>query len=156
MPDTETPFEVRRDNLRISTDQALIDVDAVHAFLRTAYWSTGIARELVERSIRNALCFGIYDGARLVGFARVITDRARFAYLADVFVLPEYRGQGLSKWLVATILDHPELREIWRWLLATRDAHGLYEQFGFAPLADPSRWMLKGSLPGAGPDPLTR
>jgi GNAT superfamily N-acetyltransferase len=151
----DKPYEVHQGQFRISTDKALLDVDAIHGFLKSAYWSPGIERALVERSIEHALCFGVYAGERQAGFARVITDRARFAYLADVFVLPEYRGQGLSKWLVATILDHPELRDVWRWLLATRDAHGLYAQFGFAPLADPVRWMLRGGLPSGTSDPLT-
>ena len=114
---------------------------AVHAFLTNSYWAAGIPLETVEHSIRNSLCFGIYRGNRQVGFARVITDRATFAYLGDVFVLPEYRGQDLSKWMMECIMAHPELQGFRRWSLLTRDAHGLYRQFGFTELKSPQRWM---------------
>ncbi len=139
--------EWQRGAYRISTDKRLIDVSAVHAFLDTSYWARGIDRATVERSIEHTLCFGIYDGTVQIGFARVITDFARFAYLADVFVVEAYRGQGLGTWLVETILGHPELRGVWRWLLATQDAHGLYARFGFAELPHLERWMLRGALP---------
>ena len=125
----------------ISTDSARFDLDLIHEFLTTTYWAQGRPREVVERSIRNSLCFGAFDGAHQVGFARVITDRAVFGYLADVFVLEEYRGRGLSKWLMEVILGHPELQGFRRWLLATRGAHGLYQKFGFDRLAHPENMM---------------
>ncbi|HEU4656818.1 MAG TPA: GNAT family N-acetyltransferase [Capillimicrobium sp.] len=125
----------------ISTDPARLDLDVIHGFLRTAYWSPGVAREVVERSIANSIPFGLYapDGAQ-AGFARVVTDRAVFAYLGDVFVLPEHRGRGLGVWLVETVLAHPDLQGLRRFHLATADAHGLYARFGFRP-ADPARMM---------------
>ena len=131
----------RRAEFEISTDPARIDLAVVHAFLTSSYWAAGIPLETVERSIRNSLCFGIYTGNRQVGFARVITDRATFAYLGDVFVLPEYRGQGLAKWMMECIVAHPELQGLRRWSLLTRDAHELYSQFGFTELKSPQRWM---------------
>jgi GNAT superfamily N-acetyltransferase len=134
-------MEYHRDNFTLSTDPARLDVDAIHAFLTTAYWSPGIPREIVARAIQHSLCFGVYDGARQIGFARAITDRATYAYLADVFIIEEYRGRGLSKWLMAGILAHPDLQGLRRWSLATRDAHGLYRQFGFTELGAPERWM---------------
>src|SRR4051794_34275340 len=110
--------EWRRGEYVISTDRARLDLDLVHRFLsEDAYWSPGIARDLVERSIRNSLCFGLYDGEGQVGFARVVTDRAAFAYLADVFVVPEHRGGGLGKWLVETVLSHPDLQDLRRFFL---------------------------------------
>ena len=131
----------RRAEFEISTDPARIDLAVVHAFLTSSYWAAGIPLETVERSIRNSLCFGIYTGNRQVGFARVITDRATFAYLGDVFVLPEYRGQGLAKWMMECIVAHPELQGLRRWSLLTRDAHDLYSQFAFTELKSPQRWM---------------
>lgn len=127
----------------ISTDRARLDVALIHRWLsEDSYWAKGVPRDVVERSIENALCFGIYDGnGAQVGFARVITDKATFAYLADVFVLEAHRGKGLSKTLMAEILAHPELQDLRRWLLATWDAHGLYAQFGFTPLDRPERIM---------------
>ncbi|HEY8584386.1 MAG TPA: GNAT family N-acetyltransferase [Capillimicrobium sp.] len=125
----------------ISTDPARLDLGAIHAFLTTAYWSPGVSRETVERSIAHSIPFGLYapDGAQ-AGFARVVSDRAVFAYLGDVYVLPEHRGRGLGVWLVETVLAHPELQGLRRFHLATADAHGLYERFGFRP-ADPARMM---------------
>lgn len=131
----------RRDDFEISTDPARIDLAVVHAFLTSSYWAAGIPLETVERSLRNSLCFGVYTGNRQVGFARVITDHATFAYLGDVFVLPEYRGQGLAKWMMEGIVAHPELQGLRRWSLLTRDAHHLYSQFGFTELKSPQRWM---------------
>jgi GNAT superfamily N-acetyltransferase len=125
----------------ISTDPARIDLRAVHEFLTNCYWARGIPIGTVQRSIANSLCFGIYRGAQQVGFGRVITDRATFAYLADVFVLPDYRGRGLSKWLMECIMAHPELQGLRRWMLATQDAHGLYRRYGFSQLKAPERWM---------------
>ena len=127
--------------LEISTDPDRLDVDLIHAFLQSAYWAEGRSREIVERSIRHSIPFGVYDGARQVAFARVITDRAVFAYLADVFVVPEYRGRGIGKALVARIVAHPDLAGLRVFLLSTRDAHGLYAQFGFEPLRDPEEIM---------------
>ena len=117
----------------ISDDRARLDLDVIHDFLnRESYWACGRSRERVERSIEHSLPFGLCKGRRQVGFARVVTDRATFAWLADVFVLPEERGRGLSKWLVECVLSHPELQNLRRWLLATRDAQELYRRYGFA------------------------
>ncbi|HEX8121630.1 MAG TPA: GNAT family N-acetyltransferase [Solirubrobacteraceae bacterium] len=128
----------------ITTDRGRIDVDAVHAFLATAYWSSGIDRETVVRSIAHSMAFSLLapDGSQ-AGFARVITDRATYAYLADVFVLEPHRGKGLGVWLVQTILDHPELQGLRRWALATGDAHGLYTRFGFGPPERPALHMFR-------------
>jgi len=133
--------EQRRDGFTVSTDPARLDVDAIHAYLTRSYWADGISRELVQRSIENSLCFGLFDGTRQVGFARVITDRATFAYLCDVYVLEEQRGAGLGKWLMDAVMSHPDVRGLRRWMLMTRDAHGLYAQHGFTPLAKPESAM---------------
>lgn len=126
---------------RIS-DQALdVDLEVVHAFLASSYWARGIPRETVERSIRHSVPFSLFRGDRQIGFARVITDRATFAYLADVFVTAAERGRGLGAWLVDTALAHPELQGLRRWMLATRDAHALYAKHGFRAVADPSILM---------------
>ena len=130
-----------RGDFEISTDPARVDVDVVHAFLTNCYWAKGIPAETVRRSIENSICFGVYHGKQQVGFARVITDRATFAYLADVFILQAYRGRGLSKWLMECIVGYPGLRGLRRWMLATQDAHGLYAQFGFTAVKAPERWM---------------
>jgi N-acetylglutamate synthase-like GNAT family acetyltransferase len=127
----------------ISTDPARLDLDVIYRYLsEEAYWSLGVPRSTVEHAVSNSFCFGVYapDGAQ-VGFARLVTDRATFAYLADVFVLSEYRGRGLSKRLMDAIIVHPELQGLRRWLLMTRDAHSLYAQYGFTPLANPPRVM---------------
>jgi GNAT superfamily N-acetyltransferase len=131
----------QRAGYAISTDPARLDVDVIHAFLSRSYWAQGIPRERVERSLRGSLCFGLYHGSQQVGFARVISDCATFGYLADVFVLEAHRGRGLSKWLLECVLAHPELQGFRRFLLATLDAHGLYERYGFRPLAQPERYM---------------
>ncbi len=126
----------------LSTDPKRIDIDVVYAYLHNeAYWSKGIPRDVVERSIQHSLCFGIYHGDTMVGFARVISDYATFAYLGDVFVLPEHRGKGLSKWLLEAITGHPDLQGLRRFYLVTRDAHGLYSRFGFRVVEDPGRHM---------------
>ncbi|GAA4378340.1 GNAT family N-acetyltransferase [Hymenobacter koreensis] len=132
----------------ISTDPARLNIAVIHDYLSYhSYWAPGISRELVERSIRNSLCFGVYDAnGQQVGFARVVSDRATFAYLCDVFVLEAYRGQGLSKLLMQHIMAHPELQGLRRWMLGTRDAHTLYEQFGFTALASPARFMENARL----------
>ena len=125
----------------ISTDPGRLQLDAIHAYLTRSYWSPGIPRDVVARAIANSMCFGLYQGESQVGFARVVTDKASFAYLADVYVLEAHRGQGLSKRLVGEILAHPELQGLRRFLLATADAHGLYAQFGFNALARPQNMM---------------
>ena len=117
--------------VEISTDHARLDVDVIHGFLRTSYWARGRKRSVVERSIKNSLCFGAYVGGQQVAFARVVSNRAVFAYLMDVFVIPEYRGRGISKALMRAVLDHSDLQHLRLFLLGTDDAHGLYEQFGF-------------------------
>lgn len=133
--------EQRKGEFTISTDRARLDLDCIHEFLREAYWSQAIPREVVAKSLDHSLCFGLYDGARQVGFARVVTDYATFAWLGDVFVLETHRGRGLSKWLMHCVMTHPDLRGLRRFLLATRDAHGLYVPFGFKPLAAAERFM---------------
>jgi GNAT superfamily N-acetyltransferase len=140
-PMDEPVREWRRDDLVVSTERARIDVDAVHAFLAGSYWAAGIPREVVERSIHHSLCFGIYRQERQVGFARVISDLATFAYIGDVFVVEDERGRGLSRWLLECIREHPALQGLRRWMLATRDAHGLYRRFGFRELRDPALLM---------------
>ncbi len=117
---------------KISTDPALLDMVSIHHYLSTtSYWAKGIPLDVVMRSVENSLCFGLYLHRQQVGFARVVTDKATFAYLADVYVLPPHRGKGLSKWMMQVIHAHPELQTLRRWLLATKDAHALYEQFGW-------------------------
>jgi GNAT superfamily N-acetyltransferase len=133
----------RRGELEITTDPARMDVLAIHAFLTRSYWAEGIDETTVRRSIAGSLCFAMLDSTRLVGFARVVSDRATFAYLADVFVAEALRGRGLSKWLMEVILAHPELQGLRRWVLATRDAHELYRKYGFTELAAPGRFMEK-------------
>ena len=134
-------MEWRRGDDTISTDPERLDRAAVHAFLSGSYWAKGIPREVVDRSIEGALCFGVYAGGGQVGFARVITDRATFAYLADVFVLESHRGRGLAEWLMEAVMAHPDLQKLRRWILMTRDANGLYRKFGFREIADPGRCM---------------
>lgn len=133
--------EWQKGDFRVSTRFDELSLDVIHSFLQGSYWADGIPRATVEKSIRNSLCFGLFTGKTQIGFARVISDYTTFAYLADVFVLPEYRGQGLAKWLMECILEHPGLTGLRRWLLVTRDAHSLYEKFGFKPLAHPERLM---------------
>jgi GNAT superfamily N-acetyltransferase len=127
---------------KVSTDKDLLDKDMIFSYLsEESYWSKGIAVEKVHTSIANSMCFGVYADGKQVGFARVVTDKAIFAYLCDVFILDSHKGLGLSKWLMQTIIAHPELQGLKRWVLATADAHGLYSQFGFAPLSKPDNWM---------------
>jgi GNAT superfamily N-acetyltransferase len=133
--------EWRKGDFRVATAFDQMDLDVIHGFLNDSYWAKGIPRATVEKSIRNSLCFGLFHGKTQIGFARAISDYTTFAYLADVFVLPEYRGQGLAKWLMECIMAHPELQCLRRWLLFTRDAHGLYQKSGFALLAHPERVM---------------
>lgn len=149
----EAVNEYRRGEFLISTARERLRRDLVHDFLTNSYWAKGISREVVERSIEHSLCFGIYDESSAparearhgestqVGFARVVSDFATMAYVGDVFVLESHRGRGLSKWLMECITRHPALQNLRRWILLTRDAHGLYSQFGFAPLKAPERYL---------------
>ena len=133
--------ELRDSDILISTDPARLDLDAIHGFLSRSYWAAGIPRETMERSIRHSICFGAFDEGRQVGFARVISDRATYAYVADVFVLPSHRGRGIGKRLMACITTHPELQDLRLWTLFTRNAHGLYRQYGFERARYPDRLM---------------
>ena len=125
----------------IGTDKSKLDIDAIHSHLSQTYWAKGIPKRVVEKAIANSLCFGMHHHGVQVGFARVVSDYATFAYLADVFVVEAHRGKGLSKWLIASIKAHPELQGLRRWALVTRDAQGLYAQFEFKPLSHPDRFM---------------
>src|ERR1700750_2444828 len=138
---SDAPRITRVNTYDIGPDPSRLQLDAVHAYLTRSYWSPGVPREVVARAAANSLCFGIYLGDAQVGFARVVTDKASFAYLADVYVLEAHRGQGLSKRLVEQVLGDPGLQGMRRFLLATRDAHGLYEQFGFKAPAKPENFM---------------
>jgi GNAT superfamily N-acetyltransferase len=134
-------LEWRRGEYSISTDPVRLDVDLVHEFLSNdAYWSPGVSRATVERSIEHSIVFGLYRGSEQVGFARVVSDRAAVAYLADVFIVSDHRDRGLGKWLIETVLSHPDLQELRKFFLGTADAHSLYERFGFRPVA-PGRMM---------------
>lgn len=134
-------MEYKNASFLISDDSALLNIDSICDFLSHAYWADKRARDVIEKSIQHSLNFGVYEGNKQIGFARVVTDRAVFAYLCDVFMHEEYRGHALGKWLMECILSHPDLQELKRWCLLTRDAHGLYKQFGFTELENPSRWM---------------
>lgn len=126
-----------KEGYSISTNKHLLDIAVIHQYLSVeSYWAKNIPLEVVKRSVEHSLCFGVYHHSTQIGFARVITDKATFAYLADVFILPQHRGKGLSKWLVATIHAHPDLQGLRRWILGTKDAHGLYAQFGWQPLPE--------------------
>jgi GNAT superfamily N-acetyltransferase len=129
--------------ITITTDPSRLDLDVIHGYLTRSYWAPGISRELVARAIAGSLCFGAFDGGRQIGFARVVTDRATFAYVADVFVLEGFRERGVAMRLMDAIVGHPELQGLRRWLLVTRDAHSLYRKFGFQPLEKPERHMEK-------------
>jgi len=128
---------------RLTDDPNAVDLAVVHGFLTQSYWAAGIPRETVARGIANSLPLSAFLGERQVGFARVVTDRATFAYLADVFVVPDQQGRGLGTWIVATCLGHPELQGLRRWLLATRDAHALYKKLGFTHVADPKMILTR-------------
>jgi GNAT superfamily N-acetyltransferase len=134
-------IEVHRDHFIISTDPARLNMDAIVDFLTRAYWAKGRPRERTERAIANSLVFGLYDGDKQIGLARVVTDYSVFAYLCDVFIHEDYRAHGLGKWLMETVHNHPDLQGLRRWTLATRDAHDLYRQFGWEALANPTSWM---------------
>ena len=142
MVDSEAVTEYRNGEFVISTSRERLDLNVVHGYLTNCYWAKGIPRETVVRSVEHALCFGIYDGkGAQVGFARVISDFATIAYVGDVFVLETHRGRGLGKWLMQCITQHPALQGLRRWILTTRDAHGLYAQVGFTPVKAPERFM---------------
>jgi GNAT superfamily N-acetyltransferase len=136
----------RRGNYLISTDPSMLDLDAVHGFLQRSYWASERPLETVKRSVEHSLNFGLYQEreGRQIGFARVVTDLATFAWLCDVFIDEAHRGQGLGVWLMQAVADHPELRCMRLWVLGTRDAHGFYEKIGFTPLSVPEKWMQKG------------
>ena len=148
-------FERRRGTFLVSDDPARLDHDAIHAYLTTSYWAEGVSRELVARSLAGSLPFGLYDGDRQIGLARVITDRATFAYLCDVYILEAYRRQRLGTWLIECVMAHAELQGLRRFMLATRDAHALYARFGFTPPARPQALMeiMKPGLYLATPAP---
>jgi GNAT superfamily N-acetyltransferase len=137
-------FETHRDSFTISTDSSRLDMNAVHDFLSRSYWAKTRPREHTDAAFANSLVFGIYsESGSMVGMSRVVTDFSVFAYLCDVFIDEAARGHGLGKWLMQSMLDHPDLKHIRRWLLATNDAHGLYRQFGFEPLTDVEKWMQR-------------
>ena len=136
-------FESKREKFTLSTDPSRLDVDAICGFLARSYWANDRPRERIERSLANSLVFGMYDETKQIGMARVVTDYATFAWLCDVFIDEAYRGRDLGKWLMDSVLSHPDLQGLRRWLLATRDAQGLYSQFGWSPLKNPDRWMQK-------------
>jgi len=137
----DEPREWTRGEFVISTDRRRLDIDVVHDYLASSYWAAGMPRAVLERGIENSLTFGIYHRDRQVGFARVITDLATYAYLSDVFVIEDYRGHGLSKWLMECILAHPDLQGLRRFALFTRDAQSLYERYGFVPARSPSIYL---------------
>ncbi len=142
-------YMIVKDNYTISTDKSKIDINYVHTFLSQSYWSPGVRVQVVKKAMKGSLCFGVYynntqtpPGCRQVGYARIITDKATFAWLADVFIDENHRGNGLGKWLIETILSHPGLQDLRRILLATKDAHKLYEQCGFTLITNPERFMV--------------
>ncbi len=134
-------YTITENNFTISTDKSKIDIEYVHGFLSNSYWSPGVPMQTVKKAMSGSLCFGVYENDKQVGYARIITDTATFAYLADVFIDENYRGKGLGKWLIKVILQHPDLQGLRRIILATKDAHALYAQFGFVPFATPERWL---------------
>lgn len=131
----------RKGKYLISTDRSKLEIKVIHDYLTNSYWAKNRTLKTSKLSVKNSLCFGLYFKNKQIGFARVITDYATFAYLADVFILEDYRGKGLSKWMMKIILEYKELENIRRWFLATRDAHGLYEKFGFHALKEPEKLM---------------
>ena len=134
-------IEVIKDNFTISTDPSRLDMDAIADMLTRAYWALGRPRERTERGIANSLVFGVYEGNKQIGIARIVSDYAIFAYLCDVFIHEDYRARGLGKWLMETVRSHPDLQGLRRWVLATHDAHELYKQYGWTPLENPQNWM---------------
>jgi GNAT superfamily N-acetyltransferase len=142
MPQT---FETHRDQFTISTDPSRLDVDTIADMLTRAYWAQGRTREMISRYLQHSLTFGLYDDSYQIGLARIVSDYTTFAWLCDVFIHEDYRGHGLGKWLMETVHSHPDLQGLRRWTLATRDAHGLYSQFGWIPLDHPDRFMMKAN-----------
>ena len=139
-------MEWQNDGFIISTDGNRLQIDTIHKFLtEESYWAKERTREQTETAIKNCLCFGVYQGENQIGFARIVSDYATFAYLGDVYITEEFRGKGLSKWLMETIINYSDLQGLRRWILATRDAHELYEKFGFTALKHPTRWMEKAA-----------
>ena len=139
-------MELTRDGFAISTDRSRLQFDTIQRFLEDeSYWAAKRTPEQTRTAIANSICFGVYDGDEQIGFARVVSDLATFAYLGDVFILDAYRGRGIGKWLMEAVVDHPDLQGLRRWVLATRDAHGLYEQYGFTQLHYPERWMERAA-----------
>ncbi len=134
-------MDLTKGQYSITTENQKLDLEAIHAYLSRSFWAEGISKDIVAKSIANSLCFGLFDGANQVGFARVVTDRATYAYLCDVYVLESHRGHGLGKWLIETVMAHPDLQGLRRFQLVTRDAHGLYSRHDFAPPANPDRHM---------------
>jgi N-acetylglutamate synthase-like GNAT family acetyltransferase len=134
-------IETQHGQFTISTDPNRLDIDAICDFLSRAYWANTRPRERTERALKNSLVFGVYEGDKQIGMARVVSDYSIFAYLCDVFIDEDYRGHGLGKWLIQTIMEHPDLKEMRRWVLVTSDAHGLYKQYGFTTIEDPEHWM---------------
>jgi len=135
--------ESHRESFTISTDPARLNIDAIADMLTRAYWAKGRTREVIARYLQYSLTFGVFEGNRQIGLARVVSDYTTFAWLCDVFIHEDFRGLGLGKWLLETVHSHPDLQGLRRWMLATHDAHGLYEQYGWTPLASPQRWMEK-------------
>ncbi len=139
---TDTPIrEFQHEQYTISTDRKRLDLDAIHGFLKTSVWAKGISRELTERSIANSFCFGVYEGQKQAGFARVVTDFTTFAYVCDFFILESYRGRGLAKWLITTILNCPDIVGCRRRCIVTHEAHGLYRQMGFMSAKRPEAYL---------------
>jgi GNAT superfamily N-acetyltransferase len=137
-----TDLTIYKEAFCISTDKGKLDVDAIHEFLSTkAYWCLNIPKDKVQTAIEHSLCFGVYEAQKQIGFARIISDFSTIAYLGDVYILEEKRGKGISKWLMETIMNYPDLQGLRRWILLTGDAHGLYRQFGWTDIADPTKWM---------------
>lgn len=136
-----TAWEAHRGEYTVTTDRERLDMDGVYAYLSRVYWSEGIPRELVERAVRNSLCFSLFERDRQIGFARVVSDYATFAYLCDVYVLDSHQRRGLGTWMMECVMRHPDLQGLRRWHLTTRDAHALYRKFGFVPLSKPERHM---------------
>jgi GNAT superfamily N-acetyltransferase len=132
--------------ITFSNNREILDINLIHNFLTNSYWSQGVTKDRIETAINNSFCFGVFDDDAQIGFARVTTDFAFFAYIADLFIIEEYRRRGLSKLLIEEILNHDKLKNIRSWMLATRDAHGLYEKFGFAKIEDTNRYMIKKNL----------
>ncbi len=134
-------FEKKKDQFFISTDQCLLDLKKTHQMIAESYWAKGISQCLFEKSVKNSLCFGLYKDNMQLGFARVVSDYATFAYLGDIFIVSDYRGHGLSKWLMEVVMLHPELQGLRRFCLGTKDAHGLYEKYGFKSIDNSRNWM---------------